>query len=114
MGNIVTPTDNFERKVKRLLKKFPSLSDTLLALEEQLILNPFIGSKLSNNAYKVRVADKSKGKGKSGGFRVITYLVRQTDESTEIFLLAIYDKSEQDTLNSAEIKDLIDKVAETR
>jgi len=114
MGNLVTPTDSFERKVKRLLKKFPTLSVSLLKLEEELIENPFSGNKLSNNLYKVRLADKSKGKGKSGGFRVITYLVKQTGESIEVFLLTIYDKSELDTLSSVEIKDLIEEVAVTR
>lgn len=79
MGNIVTPTEIFEKRVKRLIRKFPTLSATLLQLEYELIANPFMGSRLAGNAYNVRIADKSKGKGKSGGFRVITYLVNQTE-----------------------------------
>ena len=114
MGNFVTPTDSFERKVKRLLKKFHTLQDTLYNLEDQLIKNPFLGQKLGNNVYKVRVADKSKGKGKSGGFRIITYLVRAEASSIEILLLTIFDKSESETLENSEIKEIIKEVLLSR
>lgn len=107
MGNIVSPTEIFEKKVKRYLKKFPSLNDTLLDLEEKLIANPYLGDRLSGNTYKVRVADKSKGRGKSGGFRVITYLLKQNLDDVEIFLLTIYDKSEYDTITQKEIIKII-------
>jgi mRNA-degrading endonuclease RelE of RelBE toxin-antitoxin system len=114
MGNFVTPTDSFERKVKRLLKKFQTLQDTLFELEDQLIKNPFLGQKLGNNIYKVRVADKSKGKGKSGGFRIITYLVKTDGASIEILLLTIFDKSESDTIENTEIKEIIKEVLISR
>lgn len=114
MGNIVTPTDIFERKVKRLIKKFPTLSAALLDLEEDLVADPFKGDKLGNKTYKVRVADKSKGKGKSGGFRVITYLVNQAETYIEILLLTIYDKSEDDSIASSEIKKMVEHVEAMR
>ena len=114
MGNIVTPTDIFERKVKRLIKKFPTLTNTMLILEEELINNPYQGDKLSNNIYKVRVSDKSKGKGKSGGFRVITYLLKHTENAIEIFLLTIYDKSESDSISSFEIRGMVSEVIKIR
>ena len=110
MGNFVTPTDSFERKVKRLIKKFHTLKDTLYELEDALIENPYLGENLGNNSYKIRVADKSKGKGKSGGFRVITYLVNIQDTSIEILLLTIYDKSENESIELKKIKEIIKEV----
>jgi hypothetical protein len=86
----------------------------LFALEDTLNANPKQGNSLGNNTFKVRLADKSKGGGKSGGFRVITYLVHHTDEGTEIFLLSIYDKSELDSVSKATIKEWIAEALKSR
>ena len=56
--------------------------------------------------YKIRLAVKSKGKGKSGGFRVITYLLTETEEGTETYLITIYDKSEESRIK----KDILLKI----
>jgi mRNA-degrading endonuclease RelE of RelBE toxin-antitoxin system len=63
---------NFEKEAKRLAKKFPSLKKDLLLLIESLEITPKQGEPLGNDFYKVRLAIASKGKGKSGGGRVIT------------------------------------------
>lgn len=65
---------------------------------------PFHGTLLANSCYKIRIAIKSKGKGKSGGARVIVYV--QIVEKN-VFLLAIYDKSEQENISDKEIKYLL-------
>ena len=54
--------------------------------------------------YKIRLAIKSKGKGKSGGARVITYVLT---DNNEIYLLTIYDKSEFDSIDDKTIKSII-------
>jgi hypothetical protein len=59
---------------------------------------------LANNCYKIRLAIKSKGKGKSGGARVITQI--QVVENN-VFLLALYDKSEQENISDKEIEYLL-------
>ena len=87
MTNEVIPTPVFIKKVKRLKKKFATLSDTLLTLEKELLKNPRLGDSYGKNIYKVRISDESKGKGKSGGFRVITYVIDETDECTSIYLI---------------------------
>jgi len=94
----------FDGQLKRLAKKFPSLKSEYAKLIENLEAEPFKGVALTNSCYKIRVAIKSKGKGKSGGTRVITHV--QVIESN-IFLLAIYDKSEQKDITDKEIKYLL-------
>lgn len=49
------------------------------------------------------MAIASKGKGKSGGGRVITYVVT---EDAEVYLLSIYDKSDYDTVDAKAMKRL--------
>ena len=64
---------------------------------------PKQGIALGNNFYKIRLAITSKGKGKSGGARVITY-VKVT--ATTVFLAAIYDKSQKSSITDKELKDI--------
>lgn len=86
----VITTKDFEKFFKKLFKKYPSLKDDLLELIEILEQNPNTGTNLGNNLYKIRMAISSKNKGKSGGARVITYVI---SEDKEIYLIHIYDKS---------------------
>jgi mRNA-degrading endonuclease RelE of RelBE toxin-antitoxin system len=65
-------TPDFEKQFKKLSKKFKSLPSDLAELIEELRENPFRGNSLGKNCFKVRLAIKSKGKGKSGGARVIS------------------------------------------
>ena len=97
----VIATEPFERKLKKLAKKYRSLSADLVPVIEQLAEEPDTGTSLGKNCYKVRIAIASKGKGKSGGARLITYIrvARKT-----VFLLDIYDKSAQDTISGQELE----------
>ena len=100
----IETTRNFEREAKPLLKKYASLRSELAVLGEELSENPEKGDSLGNNLYKIRLAIASKGKGKRGGARVITYL---KTEQGNIYLLSIYDKGERDTISDKEIKDVL-------
>ncbi len=94
----------FERQVKRLSKKYPSLKADLLELITKLENQPKLGTSLGNNCYKIRIAITSKGKGKSGGARVITYYL--TSENA-VYLLSIFDKSEFETIADSVLKELL-------
>lgn len=97
-------TSNFKKELKRLLKKYPSLKNEFKILIENLELNPFMGKQLGNKCYKIRVSIKSKGKGKSGGARIITHIIV---EEKNIYLLSIYDKSNQENITDKKILQLI-------
>jgi hypothetical protein len=94
----------FDRQIKRLIKKYPSLKDEFAKLISSLEENPEQGTSLGRNCFKIRIAIASKGKGKSGGARVITN-VFITEET--VFLLSIFDKSEKDNLTDKELKELL-------
>jgi mRNA-degrading endonuclease RelE of RelBE toxin-antitoxin system len=94
----------FDKQLKRLVKKFPSLKAEFSRLLEELEDNPEMGIVLVNQCYKIRLAIASKGKGKSGGARIITHL--QVVENS-VFLIAIYDKSEQENISDKEINYLL-------
>lgn len=105
----VIVTEVFERKLKRLAKKHKSIKADLLAVIEQLEENPTMGTPIGKECYKIRVAITSKGKGKSGGARMITY-IRIVSEI--VYLIDIYDKSEQSTISDKELQSYIDILAD--
>ena len=107
MSYSVIPIVKFKKEAKRLVKKYPSLKNELTELNLSLIANPTLGTPLGNNAYKVRIAIKSKGAGKSGGGRVITYVIT---EDEEIYLLTIYDKGELDTIDDNTLRRIIKSI----
>jgi mRNA-degrading endonuclease RelE of RelBE toxin-antitoxin system len=100
---------SFDRQLKRLSKKFPSLKGDFQELVNSLLDNPMQGDSIGKNSYKIRLSITSKGKGKSGGGRVITHILIQ---SQTIYLLAIYDKSEQSTISNDELRALIKLIRE--
>jgi mRNA-degrading endonuclease RelE of RelBE toxin-antitoxin system len=99
---ILTP--NFQKEFKRLNKKYPSLKTDLIELTNSLLMQPVQGDEVFKNCYKIRFAIKSKGKGKSGGGRLINY-VKLTSE--KIYFLSVYDKSDKETVSDQDIKRLL-------
>jgi mRNA-degrading endonuclease RelE of RelBE toxin-antitoxin system len=101
--NVIT-TRFFERKFKRLAKKYASLNADLRLVTKELKQNPTMGDPLGRSCYKVRMAIESKGRGKSGGARVISYV--EIVENT-VYLLSIYDKGETETISDSQLNDLL-------
>ncbi len=106
-------SDEFLRQFKRLAKKYSSLVNDYDILKKELCKNPFQGDDLGNGVRKVRMSISSKGKGKSGGARVITFnVIQHEDEAIEITLLTIYDKSEISNVTDKYIKWLVSLINE--
>ena len=105
----IIPDPEFKRQAKRLAKKYHSLKEDIITLQKELRQNPFIGTDLGNNTHKIRMAILSKGKGKSGGARVITYVVTLEDDSYKVRLLTIYDKNEIENVSISYLRMLISK-----
>lgn len=98
----------FDRRAKRLAKKYKSLKADLQQLVSTLRQAPTHGTDLGEGVYKVRLAIASKGHGKSGGGRVITYAIKVAEpDSYEVTLLTIYDKSEISNVTDAYTRELI-------
>jgi mRNA-degrading endonuclease RelE of RelBE toxin-antitoxin system len=110
----IRTTTRFRKESKRLSKKYPSLKNDLTNLADLLIKNPHSGTPLVKNFYKLRLTIPSKGKGKSGGARVITHVdvtfIKEKTGSTIIYLATIYDKSEMSTISDKELKILLKEV----
>ncbi|TCO11019.1 addiction module toxin RelE [Natronoflexus pectinivorans] len=106
MENRVFRTSVFDKRYSRFLKKFPSLKNDLSELEVELTMNPTIGKSLGNGLYKIRLANKDKNKGKSAGYRVVTYLIDESN-SLDVYLIIIYDKSEENSIKKPLLAKLV-------
>ena len=106
MNYEIVTTEDFDKKIKSLAKKYRSIPDDLEKFKKELLKNPTMGDDLGNNTRKVRMAIASKNKGKRGGARVITCNVLVDVINTDIYLLTIYDKGEQDSISKVEIEHL--------
>lgn len=108
MKNKIVTSPLFDKRFKRFKKKFPSLENELAEFVNLIDENPKSGVLITDNVYKIRLASSDKNSGKSGGFRIITYIVEEVSASQfEINLLIIYDKSEESSFDKNEIKKII-------
>lgn len=106
----------FEKQARRLSRKYPSLKNDLFQLIKSLKENPDQacptesfrrGTALGNQCYKIRLAIKSKARGKSGGARIVTHIVVY---KKIVYLLSVYDKSEKADLSPGELKQLLSEI----
>lgn len=107
MSFSVFTTAGFEKEAKALSKRYRSLKTDLNAFIESLEENPFQGDELSPGIRKIRMAITSKGRGKSGGARIITYTIVTDEKTGRVYLVDIYDKSDFSTVDISAIKSII-------
>ena len=103
--------NEFERGAKALRKKYPSFENDYQTFLDGLEANPFSGEPIGQHTYKYRMAIASKGKGKRGGARVLTYNIQQqSDDEVLITLMTIYDKSDISNVSDAYIRSLVQQI----
>lgn len=105
----IKPVPSFLKELKRLSKRYVSIKEDVLALGRSLQMNPNQGVDLGRGLRKIRMVITSKGRGKSGGVRVITLNVVFDADSVEILLVSIYDKTERENITMKEIETLLEK-----
>jgi len=103
----VIVADSFNKPAKKLAKRYSSFPQDLLGLIDELENDPTIGVSLGGNLRKIRLAIKSKAKGKSGGARVISYVYLL---GNSVHLLTVYDKSEIATVSDEQLQELVSEV----
>jgi mRNA-degrading endonuclease RelE of RelBE toxin-antitoxin system len=101
MSYKVKTIPSFEKELKQLSKKYPSLKKDYESFLDYIEENPLSGTAIGKDCYKIRFAIKSKTKGKSGGARIITCV--KVIQST-VFLISVYDKSEIENISDSALK----------
>ena len=99
----IKTTDVFEKSLSKLYKRDRQLLDTLEELISKFRENLDMGTSLGNGRYKIRVKNRSNNKGKSAGYRVITY----TKIEDTILLVYIYSKSKIENIMEKKVDEII-------
>ena len=103
----VRTSEDFRVAFKRLKKRHKSLQQDFERLLASLLQNPMQGVELDGGVRKVRLAITSKGRGKSGGARVI---IRVRIVADELQLLYIYDKADFENVNDTFLRDVMKRM----
>lgn len=107
----VSTTPEFERQAKALNKRHRSFKDDLKRMIVSLSKNPFQGTEVSPGIRKIRMAITPKGRGKSGGARIITYTIIPEETSGHVYLMNVYDKADFSTIELSTIKEIITRLS---
>lgn len=105
----IETSESFDKEAKRFKKHYASFNTDLVGFIQELLQNPQKGTDLGGGLRKIRMQIASKGKGKSGDARVITFTVIASEQDATLNLLYIYDKSERDSITPKEIEALLTK-----
>ena len=89
------------------MKRHRSLKTDLQGLIASLGENPMQGDELTPGIRKIRMAITSKGRGKSGGARVITYTILASENQGKVYLIDIYDKADYSTVDLSVIQSIM-------
>ena len=65
------------------------------------------GDEITKDIRKIRMTIKSKGKGKSGDARVITFNILTDVKNGQVVFLLIYDKEEASTVKVEVVKQIV-------
>ena len=103
----VSVSDDFAKEAKRLAKKYPSFKQDYEEFLDSIKENPLQGDEITKNIRKIRMAIISKGKGKSGGARVITFNILTDVQNGQVVLLLIYDKEDASTVKTNVVKQIV-------
>lgn len=103
----ISVSDDFAKGAKRLAKKYPSFKQDYKDFLVSIKNNPLQGDEITKNIRKIRMAIKAKGKGKSGGARVITFNILTDIENGQVVFLLLYDKEDASTVKVNVVKQLV-------
>jgi mRNA-degrading endonuclease RelE of RelBE toxin-antitoxin system len=103
----IQTTSYFDTEAKRLAKRHRSFIDDLEDFQKNLLKNPYQGTELSPGIRKIRLTIDSKGRGKSGGARVITFTYLVDEKDGVVILLLLYDKTDASSIKINIVRKII-------
>lgn len=104
MNYSLQTTDDFDREIKKLSKKFPSLKNDFQNIIDNIEKELTLADDLGEGFRKIRINIKSKGKGSSGGGRIITYETIIAVNNKLVLFALIYNKGDYETVDLSILK----------
>jgi mRNA-degrading endonuclease RelE of RelBE toxin-antitoxin system len=98
----------FGKEFKILLKKFPSLKKDFQNILDNVEKELALADDLGNGFRKIRINIKSKGRGSSGGGRIITYETIVAVDNKLVIFASIYNKGDYNSIDLYVLKKNLD------
>lgn len=102
----VVEQELYKKAIKKLSKTYRNIDLDVKDFLKSINTKEDLGIELKSNVFKVRVSNSNKNKGKSAGYRLISYF--EIIEN-ELHLLYIYDKSKLVNVTEKQVDELIAK-----
>ena len=102
----VVEQELYKKAFKKLSKTYRNIDLDIKDFLQSINTKNDLGIELKSNVFKVRIKNNDKNKGKSSGYRLISYLAVIKNE---LHLLYIYDKSKLVNVTEKEVDELITK-----
>ena len=100
----VIKSDLFYKSIKKLQKKYRNINSDIDNFLKNIKNHNDLGISLGGGIYKVRLTNSDVSRGKSGGYRLLTYLQIIDNKITLIY---IYSKSDLENLTEQEVDEMI-------
>jgi len=110
-GFAVIDGDDFKKAAKRLKKKYRHIDEVTNLFLKNVKTTDDLGVSLKDTIYKARIKNSDKTTGKSGGYRLLTY-IKLVDK--ELFLLYIYKKSELENICEKDLDELVVRLSDSQ
>ncbi len=94
----------YKKVLKKLAKRYRNIEKDVDDFLNAITTKEDLGIELKSNIFKARIRNSDKHKGKSAGYRLISYLAVI---DSKLYLLYIYDKSQIENLSEKEIDSII-------
>lgn len=99
--------NRFATQLKKLAKKYVSIPEDYSRFLSEVSEHPATETELFANCYKIPIHVSRKNNSKRSGTRVITYIFIAKEN---VYLLTIYDKSDQENISKQELRKLIESI----
>ena len=110
MNYSIILSSTFKRSIRRLKRRYPRVQDDMSEAITVLQKSPRLGVVIphSNGVRKMRVRNRDAQRGKSGGYRLIYYVVDEPQE--RLTLLFAYSKSDRSDITQAELQTFLEEL----
>ena len=113
MPTTVSILPEFHKRIKRLIPKYPAITNEVREPIQQLKEDERPGGKIAGvgyDVYKVRLANLSAQRGNSGGFRAIYFVLL----AHHVMLITIYSKTDQADISPGKIRQVLEDICSSR
>lgn len=109
MKVIIHTTEEFDKALKKLSKKYPAIKNDIDNLLEDILKKTVSYTDLGSGFFKIRFSISGKSAGKRGGARMVWHNLIVSIHERRMTLIIVYDKSEVSHVKVSDLKAILNE-----